>query len=70
VLSEFLPLIPDRSADFLSLLHQELKSAFQAGWKLENSEWGKVECIGPNIMLKLQIPETFDDPDFEPSIEG
>jgi hypothetical protein len=70
VLGEFLPLVPDRSDEFLSLLHQELRGAFEAGWSLESEEWGKVTFNGTDIVLKLQKPTTFEDSSFELSTEG
>jgi len=70
VLSEFLPLVPDRSDEFLSLLQHELTTAFKAGWNLESEEWGKVKFEGDGIILYMQKPKTFEDPGFELSTEG
>jgi len=65
VLSEFLPLVPDRSDKFLSLLHDEISRAIKAGWELESEEWGSVQLRGDDVVINLRKPTTFDDAGFE-----
>jgi hypothetical protein len=69
-LSEYLPLVPDRSDEFLTLLLAELKVALISGWEFRSDGWGRLWVENGELILSVIKPEEFDDPDFEPSVES
>jgi hypothetical protein len=69
VLSEHLPLVPDRSDEFLSLLLSEIKSALRSGWTLSDGSWGSLNLVRNEVVLLLNRQDILEDPSFEAGIE-